>query len=540
MYHSSILLLTSFFNCLFLRIAGVRSVLLDYNTSRLIVGCLAMIVFTIAPANAQLQDWVNTQPIPNPAPAIIDIAYQYGRTGIGTLNPQTMLHVHSRQEIVPSSNLLGIHYPAILRLQTQHNLGDAATGVDGNKFGQSEIQFWSNSDFREPINGTQFVLNKWQVAAIKSINVDNGDPDLTQTGGTFRGGLGFYCSGSPTYGDAGQLYEVMRIVDKRVGIKATLPYANSLLDVRGTISTGGLDDGTNTRVPGTISFVPKNISDNYYYVDNYGINIPQPPPTPFITYPSQLRFSAGGFPGGGPQGEGTMMVMESYGGSVGIGNHLTNLSGAASHPLNLKGSKGTLSILRNPQREGVAPVALRVEQGSSGDYPYWWTNTLISAGKENITSFQVFANGTTHIGDGLSDEGTFGLMRWQKQVSGSWVPTNNPHVWDAKLVVKGKAVVQELFVTTTADHWADFVFDDTYNLMPLNEVEAHIKAKHHLPNIPSAKQVSEDGGSGVGDMQVKLLQKVEELTLYLIEIKKENTELQSKVTSLQEQVNTIK
>ena len=72
----------------------------------------------------------------------------------------------------------------------------------------------------------------------------------------------------------------------------------------------------------------------------------------------------------------------------------------------------------------------------------------------------------------------------------------------------------------------------------LEEVEQHIKANHHLPNIPSAQQISEDGGSSVGDMQVKLLQKVEELTLYMIEMKNENTELRSKVILLQQQVNS--
>jgi hypothetical protein len=508
--------------------------------TRLAVAGVSLLALSALPMNAQLQDWVNSQPAINPAPPIIDIAYPLGRAGVGILYPQTMLHVHSLQQIAPSGNLLGTHHPAILRLQTQHNLGDALTGADGNKFGQSEIQFWSNSDYRPPIGTNQFVPNKWQVSAIKSVNIDNGDPNLTQTDGTFRGGLAFYCSGSPTYADAQQQIEVMRIVDKRVGIKAILPGANSLLDVRGTISTGGLDDGTNTRVPGTVSLIPKSNIDNYYHIDNYGVNFPG---SPGITYPSQLRFSAGAIPGGGPLGsEGTILIMEANGGSVGVGNHLTKLGGTMSnHALNLNGPKGTLSVLRNPDRPGVAPVALRIEQAHT-NYEYWWASPLISAGTQNRTSFEVFAGGQVHIGErdaaNQNAAGLFGLMKWQKSQNGSMVSTNNPHTWDAKLVVKGKAVVQELFVTTTADYWADYVFDDSYELMPLEDVEQHIKANHHLPNIPSAQQISEDGGSSVGDMQVKLLQKVEELTLYMIEMKKENIELQSKIYSLQQQINT--
>lgn len=66
---------------------------------------------------------------------------------------------------------------------------------------------------------------------------------------------------------------------------------------------------------------------------------------------------------------------------------------------------------------------------------------------------------------------------------------------------------------------ADFVFDSDYNLMPLEEVEEHIKTKKHLPEIVSAKEMQENG-LNMGDFQTKLLQKIEELTLYTIELNK--------------------
>jgi hypothetical protein len=80
--------------------------------------------------------------------------------------------------------------------------------------------------------------------------------------------------------------------------------------------------------------------------------------------------------------------------------------------------------------------------------------------------------------------------------------------------------------------WPDFVFADDYRLAPLSEVESHIKAKRHLPGIPSAAEV-EQGGVSLGDMQAKLLAKVEELTLHLIRLEKENGDLRQRVQSLE-------
>lgn len=69
--------------------------------------------------------------------------------------------------------------------------------------------------------------------------------------------------------------------------------------------------------------------------------------------------------------------------------------------------------------------------------------------------------------------------------------------------------------------WSDFVFKKEYNLPTLEEVEKHIAEKGHLENIPSEEEVLKNG-INVGEMNAKLLQKIEELTLYMIEMKKEN------------------
>jgi hypothetical protein len=76
--------------------------------------------------------------------------------------------------------------------------------------------------------------------------------------------------------------------------------------------------------------------------------------------------------------------------------------------------------------------------------------------------------------------------------------------------------------------WADYVFAADYNLKPLSEVEAFIKENKHLPNVPSADELVKDG-LDLGKMQATQMEKIEELTLYIIEMKKEIEMLKNQI-----------
>ncbi len=106
---------------------------------------------------------------------------------------------------------------------------------------------------------------------------------------------------------------------------------------------------------------------------------------------------------------------------------------------------------------------------------------------------------------------------------------------DPELAVQGTIVAQEVVVV--ADGWADFVFEEDYELMPLNELEASIAQNGHLPGVPSEEEVAANGVS-LNDLQVTLLQKVEELTLYVLELNDKNQQLQQQVAKLQAARNT--
>ena len=87
------------------------------------------------------------------------------------------------------------------------------------------------------------------------------------------------------------------------------------------------------------------------------------------------------------------------------------------------------------------------------------------------------------------------------------------------LSVDGKVMCEELKVQLS-ESWPDYVFADDYKMMSLYELEAAINENNHLPGIPSAEEVAEQGIE-VGTMQVQMMEKIEELTLYIIELQKQ-------------------
>lgn len=95
-----------------------------------------------------------------------------------------------------------------------------------------------------------------------------------------------------------------------------------------------------------------------------------------------------------------------------------------------------------------------------------------------------------------------------------------------KLEVNGR--IHARWVRIDLNNWSDYVFLPTYELKPLQEVELYIKKHGHLENIPSEEEVLENG-IDLGEMNRLLLEKVEELTLYTIELNKKITVLESKI-----------
>jgi hypothetical protein len=108
-----------------------------------------------------------------------------------------------------------------------------------------------------------------------------------------------------------------------------------------------------------------------------------------------------------------------------------------------------------------------------------------------------------------------------------------------KLYVERGILTEKVKVAVkTSTEWADHVFNKNYPLMPLQKVDAFIQANGHLPGIPSAEEMVKKGND-LGQTDAKLLEKIEELTLYMIEIKKENDQLRQMIHIQNKKIESI-
>ena len=213
------------------------------------------------------------------------------------------------------------------------------------------------------------------------------------------------------------------------------------------------------------------------------------------------------------------LYINTNGGNVGIGpNCFPDKTLVVSNTLS--GSASTVSVLTRFVNNGYGnTVMLDMTDAHSSDGVITFTansnptNALLGFGVDAVQKMVVDGNGNVGIG------------------------TTNPGY---KLDVAGPIHCSEI-ITNSYD-WADYVFKPAYKLASLSEVEGVIKREGHLPGMPSASDVAAHGLS-VGEMQVKLLQKVEELTLHQIDedkrlneqskdieqLRKENAELRERL-----------
>lgn len=130
-------------------------------------------------------------------------------------------------------------------------------------------------------------------------------------------------------------------------------------------------------------------------------------------------------------------------------------------------------------------------------------------------------NGLSNLGTtlGIQSDGTVTIGVWEKY---DRTVTNTQ---GNKLMVNGGILCEKVKVILDVPN-SDHVFEKKYPLMPLNEVKNYIELNKHLPEIPSAQEFK-DNGYSIGEMDDLLLRKVEELTLYVIQLKEELEQLKA-------------
>lgn len=292
-------------------------------------------------------------------------------------------------------------------------------------------------------------------------------------------------------------YKIMTFVGsgKKVGIGTTNPYNK-------------LDIGT------AFSF-----HDGGHKVIGFGV-APGSGGTALVAgYPAEIRLD----PTNGDLSFGTSTIAVLEGEASTIETHMTisnggNVGIGATSP-----TSGRLVITQTALDDHYSGI--RLKNAANGQSSFFWMdqNNKMRIDNSSSASRDVVFNG----------EGNGNVL------IGKTSQVNPAH----KLDVNGSIRANEIVVNTTG---ADFVFEDNYKLRPLKEVETYIKENKHLPEIASAKEMQENG-VGVSELQMQLLQKIEELTLYLLEQEKrlnkqeqqlekqdeENKELKNRIETLE-------
>jgi len=146
------------------------------------------------------------------------------------------------------------------------------------------------------------------------------------------------------------------------------------------------------------------------------------------------------------------------------------------------------------------------------------TKSAVSFGYNNVEAMRINQDGKVRIGLGTND-----------------IKTPDGY----KLFVEDGILTEKVKVAVkTTTNWADYVFAPDYKLMPLNEVEQFTKENNHLPNVPSAEEMV-NNGLDVAQMDAKLMEKVEELTLYIIEQNKVNQKQAKEIEELKVMVKLL-
>ncbi|CAM1344757.1 hypothetical protein [Tenacibaculum amylolyticum] len=226
-------------------------------------------------------------------------------------------------------------------------------------------------------------------------------------------------------------------------------------------------------------------------------------------------------------------------GTVGIGTNAPNgkldLGGRVGAKRGLKiGDYIELNEREDINNAGVLGFNSVIDDQNISKFKPIWTGSssssgmimsMASGGRSDLT-FYGYDWGTDNTPRSLDEFTKVLHLSTKGQVSIG--TTNTPSNY--KLAVAGKIISEEITVKLQSA-WPDYVFTNDYKLPTLKEVEQHIKEKGHLENIPSAKEVQENGIK-LGEMNKKLLEKVEELTLYTIQQQKEIEELKGLVKQL--------
>jgi hypothetical protein len=206
----------------------------------------------------------------------------------------------------------------------------------------------------------------------------------------------------------------------------------------------------------------------------------------------------------------------TVGGNAYVNGLLTTENLIVKQKLDLKGTLSLAGVLG----VGIADPQATLHVNGDGKFEGNLTANKITVNEIEIAGATGNPDGnptSVSFGDNLFVNGSMGI--------------GTTKIEGYRLSVDGKIRAGDDIKVYSSVEWSDFVFEKDYKLKSLSEVERYINKHGHLPELPSAKEVSKDGVDLV-KMDARLLQKIEELTLYMIEMKKENDTLKKEIVDL--------
>lgn len=228
-------------------------------------------------------------------------------------------------------------------------------------------------------------------------------------------------------------------------------------------------------------------------------------------------------------------------GKVGIGLIPVQNSGitktAVLQVKGISGNNSTQGLLPSPivsiSSDGqTSKLDIGIGSGTYG--PFIYANSVLKFITPQINILDAYSTGPgAKLGvslDPVAGSYNFGTYKGYF-LNGLSVGTSNAIPSGYKLAVDGKIMCEEIDVEMS-ENWPDYVFDKSYNLRPLDSLKLFIETQQHLPEIPSAKEVEKNGIS-LAKMSRLQMAKIEELTLYLLQLKEKNDELEKKNEALE-------
>jgi hypothetical protein len=185
---------------------------------------------------------------------------------------------------------------------------------------------------------------------------------------------------------------------------------------------------------------------------------------------------------------------------------------ATGSALNVSSSTGPAISLTTTHAAGYS-YAMQV--GAS--QPYTKALGVFDNSATPTETFRVYANGRTFI------NGNVGIGKLE----------------DSGYMLDVAGTIRACEVLVESNGWCDYVFEDNYELRSIDELESYVKENKHLPNIPAASVVESEGQS-LGDYQMRMMEKIEELSLYVIELNHGVKDLNQKVQELEAENSQLK